>query len=468
MTGTSQISLTVAGFTSPTVAPSDFTSITSFEQTYMIDQSSNYVKYNIECTLPCKTCTSNPSTCLSCYNISSINNLNLYFSVNSSCLSSCPNAYYATTALNCVPCLATCLTCFSVDSNCTSCNLTSSYPALNISGTAGSCLSACPLFYYLSKSATPPHQCIKCDNTTYHCNTCTDINVCLSCIATYYFYNNTCIPSCPPDISIPNNGTWICDACSPQCATCKITINNCTSCSSSSAFYNGSCVTSCPFPLVINSGTCAACDAICKACSLISTNCTACYTSSTKPYLTTTSAFLGSCIGACSYGYYGDLTNGVCQSCATLNINCTNCSSQTTCFSCDAGFVFYLNTCSKNIPLGFYNDSGKASPCSSTCATCINLADNCSSCVGNLSLNGNTCTINCPAGQVGVSNLCTNCSAAAFCKTCSTTTTYCTSCTLSSPAVYLSLGGCVQNCPNYTYPDSSNRSCEPCTSSSHC
>ena len=216
-------------------------------------------------------------------------------------------------------------------------------------------------------------------------------------------------------------------------------------------------MTTCPHPLVINAQVCAGCDATCKTCSLVSTNCTACYTTQTLPYLSITNAFLGSCVNKCSYGYYGDITNGLCQLCTLLNIGCANCSSQTTCYSCDPTYIFYNNTCSLTAPLGYYNSSGVASPCNSTCATCMNLANNCSSCIGNLSLSGNTCTLTCLSGQVGVSNLCTNCSAATFCKTCSITTTYCTSCASSSPTVYLSLGSCVPSCPNYTYPDSSNR-----------
>ena len=190
---------------------------------------------------------------------------------------------------------------------------------------------------------------------------------------------------------------------------------------------------------------------------------------STTPYLSVSSSYLGSCITSCNNTYYGDLVDGMCKLCSTLNINCNNCSSQTTCYSCNTGFMLYLNTCISTPPLGYYNNGGVATLCDSNCATCSNFAINCTSCVGNLNLDNNICILNCPAGKIGLNNLCQACNSTVyFCKTCWTTQTYCTSCVLATPAVFLSLGYCVTTCPNYTYPDAANRSCEPCTASSHC
>lgn len=468
MTGTSQITFQITNFTSPVSPPADYTVLTSFENGYMVDQNSNTIRFAINCNLPCKTCTANQSACLSCYNNQNISVYNLYFPTASQCLTACPTGYYQTSALSCLACATTCLTCSFLSTNCTSCNISSANPALNLTNGTGTCLSACPTYYYLSATATPP-QCVPCDQTTYHCSICTALNACTTCVPGYYSYNASCSSACPLNITIPNNSTWTCDPCSPQCATCSITTSNCTSCSSTAAFYNGQCLTACPYPLVINAGTCANCDSSCKTCSLVSSNCTACYTTSALPYLSLTNTSLGTCLTSCPYSYYGDLTNGACLSCVPLGIGCKNCSSPTTCFTCDPGYIFYLNTCLLTPPLGYYNNSGIASPCSTTCATCQGLPNNCTSCLGNLSLNSNSCTTTCPAGQVGISNLCTNCSATAQCLTCSVTTTYCTSCVLNTTtAVYLSDNSCVPTCPNYTYPDSSTRTCQPCTASSHC
>lgn len=197
-------------------------------------------------------------------------------------------------------------------------------------------------------------------------------------------------------------------------------------------------------------------------------NCTACYTNSSQPYLTVTSSFVGSCTGSCPQNFYGDLANGLCQACSSLNIGCSDCSSQTTCNICDVNtaYVFYLNTCVLVVPTGFYNDSGIARACSATCATCDVLANNCTSCIGALALDGNQCTSTCPTGQVVQSNLCVACLSP--CKTCFGTTSNCTSCLALATSVYLINGGCQTTCPNYTFPNTSSLICELCTAASNC
>lgn len=147
-------------------------------------------------------------------------------------------------------------------------------------------------------------------------------------------------------------------------------------------------MTSCPYPLVINNGACADCNINCKTCIITATNCSSCYTNSSSPYLTTKNN-LGSCSNLCDDYYYGDLVNGLCQSCASLPINCKNCSSVSTCYACDPGFVLYNSQCLNYTPTGFYNNSGVASPCNSTCATCNN-SNQCLSCK-NTSLLGSIC-----------------------------------------------------------------------------
>ena len=205
----------------------------------MIDQDTNTVNFTIGCVLPCRTCSNgNTSACLSCYNDPAISLNNLLFPTNSQCVSSCPSGYYDSGSLTCLACASTCLTCNLVSTNCTSCNTSSANPALNISNNVGSCLSACPLYFYLSNTATPP-QCVVCDNNTYHCSTCSAIDSCTTCLANFFFYQNTCIPNCPSNFTVANLGTWTCDPCSTQCATCMGVISNCTSCASTSAFYNG-------------------------------------------------------------------------------------------------------------------------------------------------------------------------------------------------------------------------------------
>jgi len=234
MTGSGQIGFTISGFTSPTTDPKDYTSVSSFLSTFMIDQNTSFVIFNINCTMPCKTCTNVPTVCMSCYNISSVNTNNLYFSVNKTCLSVCPTGYYPSTDLICQACSSTCLSCSIISSNCTSCNSSSPYPALNITNNIGSCLTSCPNSFYLNKNATP-QQCAPCDSTINHCLYCTDIDVCTKCVPGFYLQNSKCVLTCLANVTIPNNSTWNCDACSIQCATCTNLINNCSSCSANAA-----------------------------------------------------------------------------------------------------------------------------------------------------------------------------------------------------------------------------------------
>jgi proprotein convertase subtilisin/kexin type 5 len=200
----------------------------------MIDQNTSFVIFNINCTMPCKTCSNIPTACMSCYNISTVNTNNLLFAGNNTCLANCPSGYYATTDLMCIACSSTCLTCSITSNNCTSCNLTSAYPALNITNYTGSCLTSCPNTFYLNRNATPP-QCTPCDSTINRCYFCTDINICTKCATGYYLQTSQCVTTCLINVSIQNNSTWTCDLCSIQCASCSTSINNCTSCAPNAA-----------------------------------------------------------------------------------------------------------------------------------------------------------------------------------------------------------------------------------------
>jgi hypothetical protein len=209
--GISQISFSVGGFTSPTSPPSDYTFLSSYDSSgYLIDQNSATILYSILCLIPCKGCTSNVSACTSCYTNTNITSNIYLFSSNNSCLTSCPDGYYIGASLICTACSSKCLTCNSGSSNCTSCNTSSTYPALNLTGLSGTCLSNCPIYFYLSTSLTP-NQCTPCVSP---CSSCTALNSCLSCAPGFYYSNFTCQSTCPLNITIPNNGTWNCDSCS--------------------------------------------------------------------------------------------------------------------------------------------------------------------------------------------------------------------------------------------------------------
>jgi hypothetical protein len=388
----SQMQFSIEGFTSPTFAPSDYTFLSSYDSSgFLIDQSTTNITYVISCRIPCQACTSNTSACTSCYTNTNITRNIYLFSPNNTCLMGCPDSYYADTLFKCIACSATCLTCISASFNCTSCNTTSTFPALNLTGTSGVCLSNCPIYYYLSNSLTPT-QCTPC---VPPCLTCTSLSLCLSCVPTRYFYNMTCLPTCPPGITIPNNGSWNCDPCSSQCARCIGTISTCDGCSTSAALHQGTCVTQCPYPLVISNGICANCSTPCIDCSLVGTNCTSCSSSTGRPFLFVSNSSSGSCLDRCPFTYYSDSAQGLCKLCSSLNISCNNCSSTTTCYNCDfnSGLVFYRSQCLSYTPAGFYNDTGTAVPCNPECSSCLN-ATYCTSCV-TLTLSNFRCVSNC-------------------------------------------------------------------------
>ena len=71
-----------------------------------------------KCDSPCNTCQTTSTTCLSCIqNITT----NKYHAANNSCLSTCPNGFYADSGNICQSCSNTCLTCQSDSIICTSC-----------------------------------------------------------------------------------------------------------------------------------------------------------------------------------------------------------------------------------------------------------------------------------------------------------------------------------------------------------
>lgn len=423
ITSTAQISFTITGITAPKSAPSDYTTVSSYDSgNYLIDQNTNTIIFSILCTMPCRTCSaSNSSSCVTCYTDTSITTSIYLYSTTTQCYSTCPSYTYPDSSIyKCVDCNSICLTCTGTSTNCTSCLSNSTYPYLFINSSVGTCRSQCPTYYYPDTSQNP----IICVLCLSPCSTCTSSSQCTSCLSGWYFYNNTCSTNCPSGTTIPNNSTNTCDACSVQCAMCSVTVSTCIGCSSGAALYNGTCVTVCPTPYVIHNGACVTCSTNCLTCSLTYSNCTSCSTSSSFPYL-----YNNTCLANCPELYYSSITSGQCILCSTLNMGCDNCTSTSTCGTCNwnQGYVFLSNRCFLTTPVGYYNSSGYALPCDSTrdCSTCLNLAQNCTACIS-LNLEGNLCVSQCRAGFVGINQICVACTS--NCKTCSNLQSNCTSC----------------------------------------
>jgi hypothetical protein len=126
---TSQIIITVRGLQNPRQQTSSSFQLFTYEVVapstlYLIDQFTTGRSFSLYCSLPCKGCTaSNRSACQSCYTdgnlpgISSKINLN---SIDSTCVSQCPLGYYLS-GTQCLLCDSNCLECTTSSTHCTSC-----------------------------------------------------------------------------------------------------------------------------------------------------------------------------------------------------------------------------------------------------------------------------------------------------------------------------------------------------------
>lgn len=258
------MTFSVTGLTSPQTIPNDYSILTSYDSSnYIIDQSANNILFVLNCTLPCKTCLSTPTTCTGCYNDSAIT-LSIYFnSVTSKCVDTCEVGYFAdATQMKCNQCSSVCLSCASVSNNCTSCNSSSTSPYLNKTSTAGTCLTACSSGMYPDTNQSPT-LCVVCVTP---CVTCTTQTACLSCVPGSYLYKTACLVSCPANISIINSTLGICQPCDIVCASCSIAASNCTTCASGTAYYNFGCVSACPTGMVIFNNNCIPCTSPCSTC----------------------------------------------------------------------------------------------------------------------------------------------------------------------------------------------------------
>lgn len=179
------------------------------------------LQWQPKCNLPCRTCTSILSTCLSCYNNLNITNQIYYDPTKMICLSACYSNQILIGTV-CTDCTNNCMQCSLTLSNCTSCNTSTQY-AYYYNFT---CLSAasCPIYHYASTS----FNCLKCP---YPCLTCTSpTGACLSCVNGTFLYLQSCLTVCTSDITIPNLINNTCDICDAVCKTCSVGVSNCTSC----------------------------------------------------------------------------------------------------------------------------------------------------------------------------------------------------------------------------------------------
>ena len=430
-------------------------------------------------TWKCQPCYSNPSgdpvrkACATCFGPSATSCLTCqtgtyYFSVDKTCLSTCPPGYYANGLSNpnnlCVQCYqnnppsspdGTCLTCSGPNSNeCLSCG---SYQYLD-STPVGKCVDACPIGWYANPTTNTCQKCYQApdsSSTNQSCYTCTGTTSkdCTACLPGTFLYqeDQTCLYNCPDGWwgYLPTLTCKICYQYDPAfptvftCATCNAgNSNNCLSCNTPYFWDSttGTCVETCPDSYWGDSGsnTCKPCfstassSAIMKTCKTCSggssTNCTSCKSGN---YLYTNNT----CLGGCPGGYYPDSVTISCKICfqsstsSSVPNTCATCTgpSSNQCITCLSSFYLdpLTNTCIKPCPAGYYADTPTqqckqcfqaASSTSSprNCLTCSGaLATNCLSCSSGEYLLPSTssCLSSCPAGTYARTdiNWCGNC-----------------------------------------------------------
>ena len=270
----------------------------------------------------------------------------------SSCVSSCPNYYYANSTIwLCAQCDASCFTCNGgYAENCTSCSPTATLRYLLLK----MCWSVCPGGYYSNDTACACVLCpvnLNCGNCTYQ-NSTNNI-ICTSCAYGYFLQSSTniCQSSCNSN-QFANLGNNSCLACDSSCLTCSgFGSAACTTCLSpllyTSNVTGGFCVSSCPGVGYFNSGgiSCLSCDSTCLNCSGIgASQCTACNNDS---YLSS-----GYCRMVCPPATYPNDNSNTCSVC---DGSCTYCfgSTKNDCTACITGMVLYNFTCTLTCPKGY-------------------------------------------------------------------------------------------------------------------
>ncbi len=138
----SSIQLTFKCNTNFFVSTNNF-DIKLYYDTYLIS-SDVILKVLSYCSVPCKQCSTIKTECMSCLPTPYTQNTT-YYADGITCVSICPATYYLITANNsCSKCnQSACLNCFSNQNNCTSC-ANNKYLYLS------TCLSTCPDTFYAS------------------------------------------------------------------------------------------------------------------------------------------------------------------------------------------------------------------------------------------------------------------------------------------------------------------------------
>ena len=116
-------SFVIRSITSPGLSPATTVAYATLSATnFLIDQAAT-ISWSTNCQLPCRTCSTGPTLCDSCYSDPVlVQSRTLYFVANWSCVTECDPTYYKNyTTDQCLACSTDCANCYN-ETFCTSCS----------------------------------------------------------------------------------------------------------------------------------------------------------------------------------------------------------------------------------------------------------------------------------------------------------------------------------------------------------
>ena len=164
------------------------------------------------------------------------------------------------------------------------------------------------------------------------------------------------------------------------------------------------------------------------------------------------------CSYDCPEGYFGDLETTHCKSCSP---GCKKCKNSAECLACGPDLLLVGNSCQMQCPAGqFRSKSNSCEPCDGMCKECALSATNCIKCHDHEVLSEGNCASICPTGTFLLQNTrsCVQCHSS--CKTCTgPAADDCTGCRAASVMVN---SRCLAYCPSDHYFDKEANRCQPC------
>ena len=405
----------------------------------------------------CKTCSSVAFEASSCEVCSGAYNVQGEGEDNNVCQLVCDTGFFADGGI-CKPCGTSCDECTS-NTICTLCT-SGTYLHVNQDGSGNNdCMAVCPdEFFEENVDNTLLNGVIRsepvCTACTAGCATCQGLAVCDTCKDGFFRLSAprygteigaTCVATTCGDTYFSNDTDNTCDIClDANCLKCPTSTDTCEECNAT--YFNHSiqsidpevtqpttdplgnassgnfpavlqtvCLASCPsfgtYPLPApTSGdvdTCAACEALCQHCTGPET-CQTCVTPNFR--------YNDSCFASCddtanppdSTTTYpvtardeDDFDVIIDRICAVCEVSeCETCDeSNSKCDTCTSGFVMFANTCTPECPFRTYRDGDNCINCSDECDVCDD-GSTCTQCAGSYILHEGACIQDCPEGTL--------------------------------------------------------------------